>query len=46
MSFLILGAFEARDIYAVETLRAATVWLACSAGACALAAPVLGLGLS
>ena len=46
LSFLILGAFEARDIYAVQPLRAATVWLACSVGACALAAPVLGLGLS
>lgn len=46
LTFFILGALEARAIYAIELLRATTVWLACSACALALAAPVLGLGLS
>ncbi len=46
MSFLVIGAREAGHIYAIGSVRAAMVWLACSVGAFALAAPVLGLGLS
>lgn len=46
LTFFLVGAREAKDIYGVEPLRASTVWLACSVGAFAFAAPVLGLGLS